>query len=216
MADEQQGGIGGHAFVQQQAQEIATRIDIQRRGRLISQNQLRRTNQGTRCGDTLLIGVAKRLRSAMGPAVMLARISADTFALFGPENGIDPVAVRRAFEAPFFVHGHALVVQMRMGIVRVADSKGSAVELLRNANLAVNQARHAGGGACCWFSRNMSEDVQVRVAGAGRQPGRGRGHEAAPEAVGSFNAAVCCPSVGAAKGAGPGVRLKSSGPAKPR
>lgn len=119
---------------------------------------------GHRCGDTLLIGVAKRLRSAVGPGIMIARISADTFGLFGSENAIDPASLRKAFEAPFFVHGHALVVQVRMGIVRVADSKGGAVELLRNANLAVNQARHAGGGACCWFSRNMSEDVQARVA----------------------------------------------------
>lgn len=119
---------------------------------------------GHRCGDTLLIGVAKRLRAAVGAEVFCARISADVFALFGPENAIDPVAIRRAFESPFFVHGHALTVQMRMGLVRVADTRGAAADFLRCANLALNQARQLGGGASCYFARSMSEDVQVRVS----------------------------------------------------
>ncbi|HSD39164.1 MAG TPA: EAL domain-containing protein [Rhodocyclaceae bacterium] len=119
---------------------------------------------GHRCGDTLLIGVSRRLRAAVGPEVSCARISGDVFALFGPENAIDPVAMRRAFESPFFVHGHALSVQVRMGIVRVADSRGSAVELMRSANLALSQARQSGGGAWSYFTRAMSEDVQSRVS----------------------------------------------------
>ncbi|MDB5800416.1 MAG: hypothetical protein JWL63_1355 [Rhodocyclales bacterium] len=119
---------------------------------------------GHRCGDTLLIGVSKRLRAAIGPEVICARISGDVFALFGPESAIDPAAVRRAFESPFFVHGHALSVQIRLGIVRVADSRGSAVELVRSANLALNQARQSGGGAWSYFTRALSEDVQSRVS----------------------------------------------------
>ncbi|HEX5125121.1 MAG TPA: EAL domain-containing protein [Rhodocyclaceae bacterium] len=119
---------------------------------------------GHRCGDTLLIGVSKRLRAATGTGVSMARISGDSFGIFGPENAIDLAAIRRAFEAPFFVHGHALAVQVRLGVVRVADSKGSAVELLRNANLALNQARQSGGGASNFFTRSLSEDVQNRVA----------------------------------------------------
>lgn len=119
---------------------------------------------GHRCGDTLLIAVAKRLRAAVGGGVMMARITGDAFGLYGPENAIDFLAIRRAFEAPFFVHGHALAVQVRLGMVRVADSKGGAVELLRNANLAVNQARLSGGGAYSLFSREMSDDVQSRVS----------------------------------------------------
>ncbi|MDB5887747.1 MAG: hypothetical protein JWM03_619 [Rhodocyclales bacterium] len=119
---------------------------------------------GHRCGDTLLIGVSKRLRAAVGAGVICARISGDVFALFGPESAIDPVAMRRAFESPFFVHGHALSVQVRLGIVRIADSRGSAVELMRSANLALNQARHSGGGAWSYFTRALSEDVQSRVS----------------------------------------------------
>ncbi|GAB2880999.1 EAL domain-containing protein [Uliginosibacterium flavum] len=119
---------------------------------------------GHRCGDSLLVAVAKRLRGAMGAAVSLSRIAGDTFGLYGPENSIDPGVIRKAFEQSFFVHGHALSVQMRVGLVRVSQCKGNAVELLRNANLALSQARQSSGSAFCEFSVMMSEDVQTRVS----------------------------------------------------
>ncbi|MBS1210135.1 MAG: hypothetical protein H6R19_2533 [Proteobacteria bacterium] len=119
---------------------------------------------GHRCGDSLLVAVAKRLRGALGAEVMLSRMNGDVFGIYGPENAVDPVRVAKAFGPAFFVHGHALSIQMRIGLVRVSQCKGNAVELLRNANLALNQARQAGGGSFCEFSVMMSEDVQSRVS----------------------------------------------------
>ncbi|MDP5239581.1 EAL domain-containing protein [Uliginosibacterium sp. 31-16] len=119
---------------------------------------------GHRCGDSLLVAVSKRLRVALGTGVTLSRIAADSFGIYGPENAVDPESVRKAFELPFFVHGHALAIQMRMGLVQVSQCKGNAVELLRNANLALTQARRADGGSFCEFSVMMSEDVQTRVS----------------------------------------------------
>lgn len=119
---------------------------------------------GHKCGDSLLVLIAKRLRSTMGPEVRLARISADTFGIFGPSAQIEPDTFMRAFEPVFFVHGHALVVQMRLGITGVGDCKGDAVELLRNASLALDRARVSNGKACVRFSADMSEDAQSRVS----------------------------------------------------
>ncbi|GAA5158742.1 putative bifunctional diguanylate cyclase/phosphodiesterase [Viridibacterium curvum] len=119
---------------------------------------------GHRCGDTLLAAVAKRLRAAVGQGVRCARISGDVFALFGDENLIDPAVIRRAFESPFFVHGHALSVGVRLGLVRVGDTRGGAMDLVRNANLALNEARHASGAGYAWFSSELAADVQSRVA----------------------------------------------------
>lgn len=119
---------------------------------------------GYRCGDSLLVGVAKRLRQALGGSVILARLSGDTFGLFGPENALDADVINAAFKQSFFVHGHALSVQLRLGVVRVGECSGNAVELMRNASLALTQARQAGGGACAYFSVMMSEDVQSRVS----------------------------------------------------
>ncbi|MFT4172097.1 MAG: EAL domain-containing protein [Rhodocyclaceae bacterium] len=119
---------------------------------------------GHRCGDALLVAAGKRLRASVGGVVCIARISGDAFALFGPVRMIDAAAMRSAFEAPFFVHGHALSVQIRLGIVRANDTRESAAELLRSANLALNEARQTGGAASSVFTRAMSENVRDRVA----------------------------------------------------
>jgi diguanylate cyclase (GGDEF)-like protein len=119
---------------------------------------------GHRCGDSLLVAVARRLRSAFGSQVLLARISGDTFAFYGPENELDPAAISRACEAPFFIHGHSVTVRVHLGQVKVSGCTGNAVELLRSACLALNAARQAGAGCVRTFDSGMADDVQRRVA----------------------------------------------------
>jgi diguanylate cyclase (GGDEF)-like protein len=118
---------------------------------------------GHRSGDSLLVAVAKRLRTALGPDTLLARLSADWFGAYGPLEVLDAQRIRAAFEAPFFVHGHALAIRLRMGIVRLDQCKGNAVELLRNASLAIRSVHDAGSEACGYFSAGMSEDARTRV-----------------------------------------------------
>jgi diguanylate cyclase len=119
---------------------------------------------GHRCGDSLLSAVARRLCAVAGAHVLCARIAGDVFALFGPTQYIDPLSIRRAFDAPFYVQGHVLSVSLRVGLAQVAESHGGAVELLRSANLAVNQVRSSGGSGHSHFVRAMSDDVQTRVS----------------------------------------------------
>ena len=119
---------------------------------------------GHRCGDSLLVAVSKRLRGALGPSVKISRISGDAFGLYGDERAIDPTLIRQAFEAPFFIHGHALSIQLRLGLVRVSEGKGNATDLLRDANLALNQARKAGGAAYSVYSLSLSDDAHSRVS----------------------------------------------------
>ncbi|MGC3963909.1 MAG: EAL domain-containing protein [Rhodocyclaceae bacterium] len=119
---------------------------------------------GHRCGDALLMAVGKRLRATVGAQVIIARISGDAFGMYGDPAHIDADVIKHAFEAPFFVHGHALSVQVRLGIVRAGEGNDSAAELLRSANLALNEARQAGGVTSSVFTRAMSEEVRDRVA----------------------------------------------------
>lgn len=118
---------------------------------------------GHRSGDSLLVAVAKRLRTALGPETLLARLSADWFGAYGPTQALDAQRIRAAFEAPLFVHGHALMVRLRMGMVQLGQCKGNAVELLRNASLAIRSVHDVGGEACGYFSAEMSEDARTRV-----------------------------------------------------
>lgn len=119
---------------------------------------------GHRSGDSLLVAVGKRLRATLGAAVTVSRLSGDMFGLYGPESSMDPHVIKKAFDSPFFIHGHALSVQLRLGIVHLRTCRGNAVELLRNANLALNCAHKLGGAVSCEFSTAMSEDVHTRVS----------------------------------------------------
>jgi len=120
---------------------------------------------GLRSGDSLLVAVAKRLRTAIGPDAMLARLSADSFAAYGPEASIDVQGVQEAFVPPFFIHGHVLAVQLRIGVVRLEQCSGNSVELMRSASLAIRQMRMRGvESGCMYFSAEMSEDARVRVS----------------------------------------------------
>ncbi|WP_157288306.1 putative bifunctional diguanylate cyclase/phosphodiesterase [Uliginosibacterium gangwonense] len=118
---------------------------------------------GYRCGDSLLVLVAKRLRTALGPGTLLARLSGDSFGIFGQEAWIDFNVLRHAFEAPFFVHGHSLQMQIRLGMASVDDGKGNALELLRNANMALGEAHLSIGSACAHYTTELSEDAQLRI-----------------------------------------------------
>ncbi|MEN3111662.1 EAL domain-containing protein [Uliginosibacterium paludis] len=120
-------------------------------------------NLGLRCGDTLLGAIARRLRGMFAPGVLVARIGADAFAIYGPDGEIQPTGIYRAFDAPFFVHGHVVEVRLHIGQVRVADCKGNAVELLRNASLALNAARHSGNGCARCFDESMADALQQRT-----------------------------------------------------
>lgn len=142
-------------FVRQEQKRILVLVDVVR---------FSEVNEalGVKSGDSLLILIAKRLRSALGAGVKLARVSGDTFGLFGDARDIDPEAVKRIFTPVFFVHGQALPIQVRLGIVE-ADAKSDGAELLRNAGLALMQTKALGGGTCVRFSPEISENALSRV-----------------------------------------------------
>jgi diguanylate cyclase (GGDEF)-like protein len=119
---------------------------------------------GYRSGDSLLIAVAKRLSGVVGAAVRLARVSGDCFGLYGAEDAIDPCALDKAFAMPFFVHGHAFTVRIRLGMVRVSDCEGNAAELLRNASLALSHLRRSGSESFLFFSHAMADDAKTQIS----------------------------------------------------
>lgn len=117
---------------------------------------------GHRTGDSLLVSFARRLRKAFGSEVLVARISGDTFGLFGHEGLLAPAQIGRACEQPFFVQGHMVSVRVHVGLARVADCPGNAMELLRCAGLALGEARRSGNASCVYGER-LSDDMQLRV-----------------------------------------------------
>jgi diguanylate cyclase (GGDEF)-like protein/PAS domain S-box-containing protein len=105
---------------------------------------------GRGAGDTLLRAAADRLAGLVGTGDTLARFSGDEFAVLLDDIADAGVADRMAerivsaFEQPFDVEGHAVVVTASVGVSVPATSDKVAEELLRDAETALFRAKDAG------------------------------------------------------------------------
>jgi diguanylate cyclase (GGDEF)-like protein len=100
---------------------------------------------GHKTGDQVLIQVAKRLLTLMEDDIHCARFSGDEFALIIPYQPVQAARVyRQALELiklPFDLEYNALHISASMGItVFPADTENSE-ELMRYADIALNQAK---------------------------------------------------------------------------
>jgi diguanylate cyclase (GGDEF)-like protein/PAS domain S-box-containing protein len=105
-------------------------------------------SMGHPAGDALLVEVARRLRSLVGPRDMVARLGGDEFALVVMLDARDAEAftgtVMDAFERPFALDGAEEYVACSVGVA-LAPADGDDVTVLqRNADLALYAAKASG------------------------------------------------------------------------
>jgi diguanylate cyclase (GGDEF)-like protein len=122
---------------------------------------------GHRSGDALLIAVAKRLRAKLPESVLVARVAGDSFGLFGERRELHCAALPALFADPFYVRGHAVPVQVHIGVAALSDENGrkelSGTDALRNASLALNQAKRDLGVHVSEYSAELAEATRERV-----------------------------------------------------
>ena len=106
---------------------------------------------GHEAGDRLLRGIAGRLRAlAAERGHALAHLGGDTFALVAAgTTGVDDAvkiadAVLRVVPAAWPIDGHDVPVTARAGVVECAAGAAGPDELLRQASMALDWARHDG------------------------------------------------------------------------
>lgn len=101
-------------------------------------------------GDKILSAAAMRLRESMTGADSLARLAGDEFgALFEDTGHQQPIPsrveqLRTALSAPLLVDGHNVRLSASAGFA-ISSEVDSLSTLLRHADLALHQARAAGG-----------------------------------------------------------------------
>jgi diguanylate cyclase (GGDEF)-like protein len=106
---------------------------------------------GHSAGDLLLVGVAERLRSCLADDDTAARLGGDEFAVV-LEDVDEERAVHVArriidrLRAPFLLGGHEAFVDASVGIAFNADADEDGQTLIRNADLAMYQAKKNGRG----------------------------------------------------------------------
>ena len=120
-------------------------------------------------GDDLLIALAGRMSGALRPGDTVARLGGDEFTVLLEDvvAAADAVVVarriQRSLQAAFEVDGNELFVSASIGIAVSSAGVGPA-ELMRNADIAMYDAKRRGRARTAVFDESMHRRVIDRLA----------------------------------------------------
>ncbi|CAA7628051.1 putative Diguanylate cyclase/phosphodiesterase with PAS/PAC domain [Candidatus Terasakiella magnetica] len=132
---------------------------------------------GHGAGDRLLKEAAQRLGTCIREGDTLARMGGDEFVIVLP-NIADSFVVQKvaervldAFQPPFHLDGQDHFVSASLGIALFPSDGTSPEDLLRNADLALYKAKEQGRARYQFFTPEINERTQLRLALARRLRG---------------------------------------------
>jgi len=124
---------------------------------------------GHAAGDELLVAVATRLRTCVRPDDTLARLAGDEFAILLDElddqNDAVAVATRvgKRLEAPFEIEAMEIAVRASIGISLGQEPDARPEDLMRDADVAMYEAKGRGKGGYRVFEPHMRQAVVKRM-----------------------------------------------------
>ena len=139
---------------------------------LIDLDRFTRLNDtlGRHTGDALLRAVAERLRQALGETALLARISADTFAvaLADLRHGTDAATVLHdrifaSLRRPFMDGENEIRITARAGIALYPGDGDDAAALFQNAEAALKRAQ-ASGARALFYAPEINAQAAEKLA----------------------------------------------------
>ena len=125
---------------------------------------------GIAVGDSILLTVARRLARHLKPQDTLARLSGDQFAIIllseSTPKRIAAVAdnVRRAFKSPITFGEREIFLTAAIGISVFDGKQSRAVDVLRDAELAMQYAKKLGGDRIEAFKPSMRQAGSDRLS----------------------------------------------------
>lgn len=125
---------------------------------------------GHEAGDALLKEVARRLRDCLQHSDTVARLGGDEFAvLLAGGAGLKDAAaaagrILQAVEMPILVAGAERRVSASIGIALIPADGNTVDLLLRNADIAMYEAKGRGRNAMAFFSAQMHRRMEQRIS----------------------------------------------------
>ncbi|MGA2188696.1 MAG: EAL domain-containing protein [Steroidobacteraceae bacterium] len=132
---------------------------------------------GHAAGDDLLIGLSRRLRKALPNSAkrkraagsLVARVNGDQFVYVA--CGIEGVAeaadiaerLRATLAAPYPIKGEELQSSVSIGIAMYEHASQDPQDLMRNANIALDEAKRSGVGSTVIFDQTMHDRLSRRL-----------------------------------------------------
>jgi diguanylate cyclase (GGDEF)-like protein len=120
-------------------------------------------------GDELLLGVAERLNSALRDVDLFARVGGDEFAIF-LSTGVDPVSIKALavrintlMIAPYAMGAAEIQITVSIGISVFRDAMTTPEDMMRQADLAVYEAKEGGRNQYRFHSEALELAVRERV-----------------------------------------------------
>jgi diguanylate cyclase (GGDEF)-like protein/PAS domain S-box-containing protein len=124
---------------------------------------------GHTVGDTLLVQFSQRLTQCVRIRDTVGRLGGDEFALIltmedGPQ-GAAAVAtkIQESLREPFDLDGHELTVTASIGITTFPDDTLDRDTLVKYADTAMYQAKHAGRDTFRFFTTRMNSEALARL-----------------------------------------------------
>jgi diguanylate cyclase (GGDEF)-like protein len=122
-------------------------------------------------GDALLIAVAERLRRALRKPDLVARVGGDEFVIVlgncGDPSSVAEVARRvvREISRPYQLQDQRVMIGASVGIAVVPPEGGDANQLIKNADLALYDAKRAGRGCHRFHGEAANEMADSAASG---------------------------------------------------
>ncbi|MDR7093430.1 diguanylate cyclase (GGDEF)-like protein/PAS domain S-box-containing protein [Hydrogenophaga laconesensis] len=129
---------------------------------------------GHQMGDQLLQKVAARLTKSVRKTDMVARLGGDEFVVMVDDLSTDPDAaafkatalaekVLNTLREPFQLNGHQHFTTPSIGVTSFNGQQNDVGELLKQADLAMYQAKSLGRNTLCFFDPNMQATVTANA-----------------------------------------------------
>ncbi|NVO05149.1 MAG: EAL domain-containing protein, partial [Rhodoferax sp.] len=114
-------------------------------------------------GDALLKALSQRLQQSVGAEVMLARVSGNAFALLGPPHSIRPEQIHAVTQLPLLVDGRPHRISLTCGLVGLEPGLSSGADWLKNATIALKQAKRQARGQHVVYTADIGELAHSRA-----------------------------------------------------